>query len=146
VNSLHRVGAAEDLWQLAREVTTSIRQQLQAGAGHFFYHAAPPTERMPATRDGIEAFRGLMANRPPNSLLSNAGQLPPLPDLPGLTVWARSFALCPTEVQPLFTAVTGHTEGLAINLNHNMRHFSIDAADAVARTMQGFLLDTALAV
>ena len=69
----------------------------------------------------------------PNSLLSNAGQLPPLPDLPGLTVRARSFALCPTEVQPLFTVVTGHADGLAINLNHNVRQFLIDAADAVAR-------------
>lgn len=144
VSSLHRVGAAEDLWHLARQVTTSIRQQIQAGVGHLFYQAAPSTERMPATREGIEAFRLLMANRPPNSLLSNAGQLPPLPDLPGLTVTARSFALCPTEVQPLFTAVTGHADGLAINLNHNACQFSIDAADAVARSMQGLLCDTAL--
>lgn len=144
ISSLQRIGDAEDLWHLARQLTSSIRQQIQGGVGHLFYHAVPPTERMSATRDGIEVFRGLMASRPPNSLLSNAGQLPPLPDLPGLTVTARSFALCPTEVQPLFTAVTGHADGLAINVNHNMREFALDAADAVARSMQGLLHEASL--
>lgn len=137
VSSLQRIGDAEDLWHLAR-------QQLQAGVGHLFYHAVPPTERMPATPEGIEVFRELMASRPPNSLLSNARQLPPLPELPGLTVRARSFALCPTEFQPLFTAVTGHADGLAINLNHNIREFALDAADSVAHSMQGLLLGAAL--
>ena len=144
VSSLHRVRASEKTWHLARRVTTAIRQQIQAGAGHLFYHAMPPTERMPATAEGIEAFRGLMASRPSSSLLSNVGQLPPLPNLPGLRLKALSFALCPTEVQPLFTAVTGHADGLAINLNHNVRQFAQDVADAVARSMQGLLFEAAL--
>jgi len=141
VSCLQRVAASENLWHLARQVTTAIRQQIQSGAGHLFYHAMPPTERMPATAEGIEIFRGLMAHRPASSLLSNAGQLPPLENLPGLTLKARSFALCPTEVQPLFTAVTGHADGLAINLNHNVHQFAIEAADAVALSMQGLFLD-----
>lgn len=143
VTTLQRLGGAENPWHLARQVTTAIRQQIQTGAGHLFYHAMPPTDRLPATADGIETFRGLMAHRPASSLLSNAGQLPQLPGLPGLTLKAFSFVLCPTEVQPLFTAVTGHAEGLAININHNIHQFAIEAADAVVFSMQDLLFDAA---
>lgn len=139
VTSLQRVGDAEQLWDMARHVSASIRQQVKNGVGHLFYYGVPPTEKMPATAEGIETFRGLMAKSPSTSLLSNAGQLPPLPDLPGLAVEALSFALCPTQNQPVFTAVAGHAKGLSINLNHNLRQLSADAADSVASSLQGLL-------
>lgn len=145
ITCLQQVDASEPLWDLARHITSSVRQQMRDGAGHIFYHAVPPTERIPATAEGIESFRAIMAGRPPTSLISNAGQLPPLPDLPDLTVDALSFALCPTQVQPVFTAVTGHANGLSININHNRRQLPDEVADTVAAWMGELLRDAMLA-
>jgi hypothetical protein len=76
-----------------------------------------------------------MARGVQTSLLSNAGRLPALPPLPGIAVRARSFALCPTTTQPVFTAVTTHENGMTINLNYNAAQFADSDAAAVAGTL-----------
>ena len=73
------------------------------------------------------------------SLLSNAGRLPALPDLPGLTVTARSFALCPTTTQPVFTAVATDESGMTINLNYNATQLAPETAVAIAAAMDRLL-------
>jgi hypothetical protein len=99
----------------------------------------PPVEQFPASPEGVASFSGMMARGVQTSLLSNAGRLPPLPELPGLAVESRSFALCPTRTQPVFTAVTTHSGGMTINVNYNAAQFGDDDAQAVAAAMQRLL-------
>ena len=139
VTSLQRVGDQEGFWPLARRLSAGIRQQLTSGAGHLLYHAVPTSDELPATATGIESFRAHMARSLSTSLLSNAGPLTPLPTLPGLTVDGRSFLLCPTHSQPIFTAVTSHAGELSLNVNHNARQLSVEAATAVATAMDQLL-------
>lgn len=143
VTSLQRVGDSADFWDLARRLSAGVRQQLTGGAGHLLYHAVPSSAELPATEAGIQAFREHMARSLSTSLLSNAGQLPPLPELPGLSVEARSFILCPTHAQPVFTAVTGHAGGLSINLNYNRQQLNDGAAQAVHHSLGQLLAQAA---
>lgn len=139
VTSIQRVGNDAALWPLAQRLTGAIRQQISAGAGHLFYDFMPPVEQFPASPEGVVSFSGMMARGVQTSLLSNAGRLPPLPELPGLAVESRSFALCPTRTQPVFTAVTTHSGGMTINVNYNAAQFGDDDARAVAAAMQRLL-------
>ena len=139
VTSIQRVGGDSALWPLAQRLTGAIRQQISAGAGHLFYDFMPPVEQFPASPEGVVSFSGMMARGVQTSLLSNAGRLPPLPDLPGLDVESRSFALCPTKTQPVFTAVATHCRGMTINVNYNAAQFSDGDARAVADSMQRLL-------
>lgn len=139
VTTLQRVGDTDGFWDLARRLSNGIRQQLNGGTGHLLYHAVPSSAELPATEAGIQSFREHMARSLPTSLLSNAGQLTPLPELPGLTVEARSFALCPTHAQPVFTAVTGHAGGLSLNLNYNRKQLKDETAQAVFQSLEQLL-------
>jgi NRPS condensation-like uncharacterized protein len=139
ITSVQRVGDAACLWPLAQRLTGSIRQQISLGAAHLLYDFLPPVEQFPATDAGVETFCGLMARSPQTSLLSNAGRLDPLPALPGLKVDARSFALCPTPTQPVFTAVTTDSGRMTIHLNYNAAQFADDAAQNVAASIESLL-------
>lgn len=143
VSSIQHVGDDASLWPLAQRLTGAIRQQIVAGFGHLFYDFMPPTDQFPVNEAGISAFSGLMARGVQTSLLSNAGRLTPLPPLPGLTVSARSFALCPTRTQPVFTAVSTDAGGMTINLNYNAVQLEPETAAAVAAAMQRLLLAAA---
>ena len=142
VTSIQRVGDATGLLPLAARVTGAIRQQIAGGFGHLFYDFMPPVDQFPANDQGIAGFSGLMAKGVQTSLLSNAGRLPALPDLPGLTVTARSFALCPTTTQPVFTAVATDESGLTINLNYNATQLAPETAVAIAAAMDRLLRST----
>lgn len=146
ITSVQRVGEVGDsgdpcggLWDLAQRLTGSIRQQIAVGAAHLLYDFLPPADQFPATDAGVETFSGLMARGPQTSLLSNAGRLAPLPALPGLSIEARSFALCPTPTQPVFTAVTTDAGRMTIHINYNAAQFSDAAARQVAASMEGLL-------
>lgn len=143
VSSIQRVGGDASLWPLAQRLTGAIRQQIATGFGHLFYDFMPPPDQFPANEAGIAGFNALMARGVQTSLLSNAGRLAPLPDLPGLSVSARSFALCPTRTQPVFTAASTDVSGMTINLNYNAAQLAPEAAAAVAATMQRLLLGAA---
>ncbi len=145
VTSVQRVGDAAGLWALAQRLTGSIRQQLSVGAGHLLYDFLPPADQFPATDAGVQSFRDLMARGVQTSLLSNAGLLPALPALPGLSVDARSFALLPTPTQPVFTAVTTDAGGMTIHLNYNAAQLAEDAAAEVAASMESLLRAAAIA-
>lgn len=135
VTSLQRVGGDAALWPLAQRLSSAIRQQLAIGAGHLFYDLMPQADRFPVSPESIAQFCERMARGVQTSLLSNAGRLTALPDLPGLPVRARSFALCPTRTQPVFTAVATHDAGMSINLNYNASQFADGDASAVGTTM-----------
>lgn len=139
VTMLQRVGGNDSLWPLATHLSEGIRQQLAAGVGHIFYDLMPPADQFPVSPEGISQFCTLMARGVQTSLLSNVGRLPPLPELPGIGVRARSFALCPTTTQPVFTAVATHERGMTLNLNYNAAQFGADDARAVAATLVGLL-------
>lgn len=139
ITSVQLVGDAGDLWNLAQRLTGSIRQQIAVGAAHLLYDFLPPADQFPVTDAGVETFSGLMARGPQTSLLSNAGRLAPLPALPGLSIEARSFALCPTPTQPVFTAVTTDAGRMTIHINYNAAQFSDAAARQVAASMEGLL-------
>lgn len=139
VTSIQRVGDAAGLLPLAARVTGAIRQQIAGGFGHLFYDFMPPAGQFPADAQGIAEFGRLMAKGVQTSLLSNAGRLPPLPDLPGLTVSARSFALCPTTTQPVFTAVATDERGMTLNLNYNAAQFAPATAAAVTAAIDRLL-------
>jgi NRPS condensation-like uncharacterized protein len=139
VTSLQRVGGEDALWPLAGRLSQAIRQQLQGGVGHLFYDLMPPADQFPVDADSIAHFCTSMARGIQTSLLSNVGRLPPLPDLPGFAVRTRSFALCPTTTQPVFTAVTTHADGMTLNLNYNAAQFSDADATAVASDMHRLL-------
>ena len=143
VTSIQRVGTGAALWPLAQRLTVAIRQQLAGGPGHLFYDFMPPVDQIPANAEGIASFNELMLRGVQTSLLSNAGRLPALPELPGLTVEARSFALSPTTTQPVFTAVTTHARGMTVNINYNAAQLSDDDARAVAASMQRLLREAA---
>jgi NRPS condensation-like uncharacterized protein len=143
ITSIQRVGDADGLWKLAQRLTGSIRQQISVGAAHLLYDFLPPADQFPATDAGIAMFCGLMARGPQTSLLSNAGLLAPLPALPGLSVDARSFALCPTATQPVFTAVTTDAGRMTIHLNYNAAQLPDDAAAEVAASLDALLRDAA---
>jgi NRPS condensation-like uncharacterized protein len=143
VTSIQRVGTGAALWPLAQRLTVAIRQQLAGGAGHLFYDFMPPVDQIPANDEGVASFNELMLRGVQTSLLSNAGRLPALPELPGLTVEARSFALSPTTTQPVFTAVTTHACGMTVNINYNAAQLSDDDAQAVAASMQRLLREAA---
>lgn len=143
VTSLQRVGGDGTQWPLAARLSHAIRQQMQSGVGHLFYDLMPPADRFPVTPESIAQFCATMARGVQTSLLSNAGRLPSLPETPGLAVRARSFALCPTVTQPVFTAVTTHEGGMTINLNYNAAQFSDADAGATAATMRRLLLTAA---
>lgn len=143
VSSIQRVGDDASLWPLAQRLTGAIRQQIAAGFGHLFYDFMPPTEQFPANEAGIAGFSGLMARGVQTSLLSNAGRLAPLPELPGLSVSARSFSLCPTRTQPLFTAASTDAGGMTININYNAVQLEPETAAAVAAAMRRLLLNAA---
>jgi hypothetical protein len=132
---LQHVGGEDSLWPLAKRLSEGIRQQLAMGVGHLFYDLMPPAGQFPVNAEGIGQFCALMARGVQTSLLSNVGRLAPLPDLPGIGVRARSFALCPTTTQPVFTAVTSHDNGMTLNLNYNATQFGADDAGAVAATL-----------
>jgi hypothetical protein len=112
-------------------------------ADHLFYDFMPPADQFPANEAGIAGFSGLMARGVQTSLLSNAGRLAPLPELGELSVSARSFALCPTRTQPVFTAASTDASGMTINLNYNAVQLEPEAAAAVAAAMQRLLLGAA---
>ena len=143
VTSIQRVGTGVALWPLAQRLSVAIRQQLAGGAGHLFYDFMPPVDQIPANDEGVARFNELMLRGVQTSLLSNAGRLPALPDLPGLTVESRSFALSPTTTQPVFTAVTTHARGMTVNINYNAAQLSDDDARAVAASMQRLLREAA---
>ena len=143
VTSIQRVGTGAALWPLAQRLTVAIRQQLAGGAGHLFYDFMPPVDQIPANDQGVASFNELMLRGVQTSLLSNAGRLPALPELPGLTVEARSFALSPTTTQPVFTAVTTHAGGMAGHINYNAAQPSGDDARPVAASMQRLLREAA---
>jgi hypothetical protein len=143
VTSVQRVGDAAGLWPLAQRLTASLRQQLAAGAGHLLYDFLPPADRFPATEAGVEGFRALMARAAQTSLLSNAGRLPALPELPGLHVAARSFSLFPTPTQPVFTAVASDAGRMTININYNAGQFDDNAATRVADAIDVLLREAA---
>jgi hypothetical protein len=135
VTMLQRVGGEDSLWPLAKRLSEGIRQQLVMGVGHLFYDLMPPADQFPVNAEGIAQFCALMARGVQTSLLSNVGRLAPLPELPGIGVRARSFALCPTTTQPVFTAVATHDNGMTLNLNYNATQFGADDAGAVAATL-----------
>ncbi|HRH14845.1 MAG TPA: hypothetical protein PK225_10890 [Azonexus sp.] len=143
VTSIQRVGTGAALWPLAQRLTVAIRQQLAGGPGHLFYDFMPPVDQIPANAEGVASFNELMLRGVQTSLLSNAGRLPALPELPGLTVEARSFALSPTTTQPVFTAVTTHAGGMTVNINYNAAQLADDDARAVAASMQRLLREAA---
>ena len=142
VTSLQRVGGEATLWPLAVRLSHAIRQQMQNGVGHLFYDLMPPADRFPVEEGSIAQFNATMARGVQTSLLSNVGRLPPLARLPGITVRARSFALCPTMTQPVFTAVATHEDGMTINLNYNAAQFADADAAAVAATLGRLLRGT----
>ena len=142
VTSLQRVGGEATLWPLAARLSEAIRQQMRSGVGHLFYDLMPPADRFPVEEGSIAQFNATMARGVQTSLLSNAGRLPPLPSLPGITIRARSFALCPTMTQPVFTAATTHEDGMTINLNYNAAQFADTDAAAVAGMLGGLLRGT----
>ena len=146
VTSVQRVGDAAGLWTLAQRLTKSIRQQLSVGAAHLLYDFLPPADQFPITDGGVQSFRDLMARGVQTSLLSNAGLLPALPALPGLSVDARSFALLPTPTQPVFTAVTTDAGGMTIHLNYNAAQLAEDAAVDVGGSMESLLRAAAIPV
>jgi len=139
ITSVQRVGDTPSLWPLAQRLTGSIRQQITLGAAHLLYDFLPPVEQFPATEAGVQTFCGLMARGPQTSLLSNAGRLESLPALSGLQVDARSFALCPTPTQPVFTAVTTDAGRMTIHINYNAAQLADDAAREVAASIEGLL-------
>ena len=47
----------------------------------------------------------------------------------------RSFALCPTTTQPVFTAVATDESGMTINLNYNATQLAPRTAVAIAAAM-----------
>lgn len=142
VTSLQRVGGEATLWPLAARLSQAIRQQMQNGVGHLFYDLMPPADRFPVEEGSIARFNATMARGVQTSLLSNAGRLPPLAQLPGIAVRSRSFALCPTMTQPVFTAVATHEDGMTINLNYNAAQFADADAAAVAATLGRLLRGT----
>jgi len=135
VTSLQRVAGGATLWPLAARLSHAIRQQMQHGVGHLFYDLMPPADQFPVEEIGIARFKATMARGVQTSLLSNAGRLPALPPLTGIALRARSFALCPTTTQPVFTAVATHENGMTINLNYNAAQFADEDATAVAGTL-----------
>ena len=142
VTSLQRVGGEATLWPLAVRLSHAIRQQMQNGVGHLFYDLMPPADRFPVEEGSIAQFNATMARGVQTSLLSNVGRLPPLAPLSGIAVRARSFALCPTMTQPVFTAVATHEDGMTINLNYNAAQFADADAAAVAATLGRLLRGT----
>jgi hypothetical protein len=143
VTSVQRVGDAAGLWPLAQRLSGSLRQQMAAGAGHLLYDFLPPADRFLATEAGVEGFRALMARAAQTSLLSNAGRLPALPEMPGLRVEARSFSLFPTPTQPVFTAVASDAGRMTININYNAGQFDDNAATRVADAIDVLLREAA---
>jgi NRPS condensation-like uncharacterized protein len=139
ITSVQRVGDQASLWTLAQRLSASIRQQIELGAAHLLYEFLPPAELFPATDDGVRTFSALMARAPQTSLLSNVGVLAPIPELAALGVSSRSFALCPTPTQPMFTAVTTDAAGMTLHLNYNAARLADDAAREVAEAMQALL-------
>lgn len=139
ITSVQRVGESDGLWPLAQRLTSSVRQQIALGAAHLLYEFLPPAEQFPATEAGVETFCALMARGPQTSLLSNVGVLTPLPALPGIVVDARSFALCPTPTQAVFTSVSTDAGAMTIHLNYNAAQFSDDSARDVAASMRALL-------
>jgi len=142
VTSLQRVGGEATLWPLAARLSQAIRQQMQNGVGHLFYDLMPPADGFPIEEHSIAQFKATMTRGVQTSLLSNAGRLPKLSTLPGIAIRTRSFALCPTTTQPVFTAVTTHEDGMTINLNYNAVQFADTEAAAVAGTLGRLLRGT----
>ena len=124
-------------------MSAALQQQMASGEAHLFYNFIPRAENIAATDEGIAGFAQRMSRAPQTSVVSNVGSLPALPALPGLTVHTRSFALCPSRTQSLFSAVSSDERGLTINLNHNAAQFSQTAAAQVAARMQQLLLQAA---
>ncbi len=145
ITSVQRVGDAASLWPLAQRLTGSIRQQIALGTAHLLFEFLPPVEQFPANEAGVETFCGLMARGVQTSLLSNAGCLSPLPALPGIQVDARSFALCPTPTQPVFTAVTTDNGRMTIHLNYNAAQLDDADAGEMADSMAALLKGAAAA-
>lgn len=141
MTSSHKVGDSDQIGLVAREISQSLRKQIEAGEAHLVYEFLPPADQLPANESGIEEFSSLMAKSPQTSLLSNVGRLPPLPSMTKLCPDSMSFTLFPTQTQPIFTAVTTHEAGLTVNINYNRHQLPTHLAETVVNSMRALLTD-----
>jgi NRPS condensation-like uncharacterized protein len=138
LNSTYLVGGEQSFWELARQVSSDLRRQLERGDGHLMFEQAKP-ELIPPSAAGIGEFANAISNTPHSSMISNIGLVERVDQ--ALKVEAISFVLCPTPFQIVFSAVSTFNGRLIINVAYDEAKLSSENALQLAQWMRQALLD-----
>ncbi len=135
--STYQISGMESFWDVAREVGTDIKRQLERGDGHLMYELIKP-DSFPLSADGIAEFGKIMLKTPQGSMISNIGIVEPVDA--ATKVESISFVLCPMPYQIVFTAVSTYGGKLIINMAYDAAKLKPDHATQLACWMEQALL------
>jgi hypothetical protein len=130
VSSTFSVDASTEFWNLARDVITQTRLQLNRGEGHLFFNMFG-LDGAPVMPERAAPFHQKVLASLPNTMISNVGAIATVTTDPDVT--AISFALCPMPYQTLFTAASTYQGQLVLNVGYDAARLSDADAQTLAR-------------
>ncbi|MGZ3237766.1 MAG: phthiocerol/phthiodiolone dimycocerosyl transferase family protein [Burkholderiaceae bacterium] len=135
--STYQINGMQSFWDVAREVGTDIKRQLDRGDGHLLYELIKPDD-FPINHEGMNEFANLMLKTPQGSMISNIGIVEPVDS--AAKVESITFVLSPMPYQIVFSAVSTYGGKLIINMAYDAAKLSIENAKQLTQWMEQALL------
>ncbi len=130
-----RMELESDFWELARTVTTDLRNKLANSEGRFFYEVFPPVDQFLKREESMRVLSSLLSRNPQASVLSNVGVLP---DRASEQIHIKniSFTVHPTITQTLFTTVTTFRGESTVNVNYDSNRWANEDIELYLKEFQ----------
>lgn len=109
----YKVHGSLPIWELAEEVMSRTRAQLERGDAHYFYSSREAVKALEHP-DSPEVFAQLLDEVPPGTVMSAIGKLPVIDSDPLVT--SVSMAICSGARHAVFSAASSYNGRLVINM------------------------------
>lgn len=136
IYSTFAVDRTTAFWELARDVTATMRGLLARGDGHALY-LLYNLDAAASGPVGMARFTKRVLGTPHGPSVSNVGRVPVVEADPAVD--AISFALSPVPYQTVFSSASTYADRLIVNLMFDSARVADETAQAIARGVEQML-------